>query len=405
MKILISAFACEPNKGSEPGVGWNWAVHLSKYVCVTVLTRTNNRAVIEQEIKINPHKNLSFIYYDIPLLCKLKKLIPLGVQIYYILWQLSFCLYVIKSHNDRFDIFHHITFNSFSIPSFGWLISKKFIWGPIGGGQTVPTNLLKYFGNKVIFEIVRTIYVKSARFNPVIILCSYFSSKILVANKETEEKIWYRKKIIRMLETGVNKINKKAIPFVEVGEKPLNVLWIGELEPHKAPYLLVDAAKYINTNIEISLIGDGKLKRCLIEKAKRINVISKINFIGKIDHKVIWDYYQLAEIFVFTSMRDTSGNVVLEAMSQGLPIIAFDHQGMHDILNNECAIKIPVSNYTKMVKDLASAIDELASNVELRKIKGKESLQRIKDYYLWENKAKIMVKIYEQIINENSSSS
>src|ERR1700686_5022098 len=48
LRILLSAYACEPGKGSEPGVGWHWAVEMARLGHrVTVLTRQNNRAGIE----------------------------------------------------------------------------------------------------------------------------------------------------------------------------------------------------------------------------------------------------------------------------------------------------------------------------------------------------------------------
>ena len=50
LKVLISAYACEPNKGSEPEVGWQWALQMARYHDVTVLTRSNNRAGIEKEL-------------------------------------------------------------------------------------------------------------------------------------------------------------------------------------------------------------------------------------------------------------------------------------------------------------------------------------------------------------------
>ena len=49
MKVLLSAYACEPNKGSEPAVGWNWALALTRRgYDVHVITRSNNRAPIKQ---------------------------------------------------------------------------------------------------------------------------------------------------------------------------------------------------------------------------------------------------------------------------------------------------------------------------------------------------------------------
>ena len=48
LKILLSAYACEPNKGSEPEVGWQWALNLSEEGHdVYVITRTNNRRNID----------------------------------------------------------------------------------------------------------------------------------------------------------------------------------------------------------------------------------------------------------------------------------------------------------------------------------------------------------------------
>lgn len=54
--------------------------------------------------------------------------------------------------------------------------------------------------------------------------------------------------------------------------------------------------------------------------------------------------YDNADVFVFTSLRDTSGNVVLEAMSHGLPVIAINHHGVGEIVTDETGIRIdPVS--------------------------------------------------------------
>ena len=59
--ILISAYACEPDKGSEPGAGWNCAVEIAKYHSVTVISRTNNRDSIEKELAIRPRAKKKFV--------------------------------------------------------------------------------------------------------------------------------------------------------------------------------------------------------------------------------------------------------------------------------------------------------------------------------------------------------
>ena len=45
-KVLVSAYACEPNVGSEPGVGWNWVLKMAQqYEEVHVVTRTGDRQI------------------------------------------------------------------------------------------------------------------------------------------------------------------------------------------------------------------------------------------------------------------------------------------------------------------------------------------------------------------------
>src|SRR5437762_4505260 len=91
LKVLISAYACEPGKGSEPEVGWQWALQMARFHDVTVLTRSNNREPIERALEqmrgAQPLPN--FVYHDRgPLLLKLKRRLHL-VQLYYLFWQRS----------------------------------------------------------------------------------------------------------------------------------------------------------------------------------------------------------------------------------------------------------------------------------------------------------------------------
>ena len=58
LKIFVSAYACEPDLGSEIGVGWHWVLEMSKYFDLWVLTRESNRHTIEPWIDKHPaHKS------------------------------------------------------------------------------------------------------------------------------------------------------------------------------------------------------------------------------------------------------------------------------------------------------------------------------------------------------------
>ncbi len=109
LNILISAYACEPYRGSEPGVGWNLSLELSKHCDVTVITRSNNRPIIEKYLNDNPQENIKFIYYEIPKLLSWWKKGQRGVHLYYYLWQIGIFFKIKKVGFSQFDLIHHFT--------------------------------------------------------------------------------------------------------------------------------------------------------------------------------------------------------------------------------------------------------------------------------------------------------
>ena len=117
IRVLISAYACEPNKGSEPGVGWNWALQMAKMDEVYVITRSNNRKVIETFLQKHPVEHLHFYYHDCATWKRKMKKLPNGIFVYYKMWQKEILPIARKIVEDeKIDIVHHITFNEFRTP-------------------------------------------------------------------------------------------------------------------------------------------------------------------------------------------------------------------------------------------------------------------------------------------------
>src|ERR1035441_2200611 len=141
MKLLLSAYACEPNKGSEPGVGWNWAqASLRRGYEVHVITRSNNRPGIESALRALKSP-LSVSFYDLPGWARFWKHWPGGIYLYYLLWQVGAYRMAKRLHSkEKFDLVHHVTFASYRQPSFMGGLGIPFIFGPIGGGETMPAQ-------------------------------------------------------------------------------------------------------------------------------------------------------------------------------------------------------------------------------------------------------------------------
>ena len=84
MTVFVIAYACEPGRTSEPGVGWNVVSELSARHHLIVVTRMNNRDAIKSAWR---GTNVDWLFFDLPRwFCWLKKRIPYGSQIYQEFW-------------------------------------------------------------------------------------------------------------------------------------------------------------------------------------------------------------------------------------------------------------------------------------------------------------------------------
>ena len=165
LKVLISAYACEPGKGSEPGVGWNVTVEAARRHDVWVITRANNRPMIEPELARNPMPSLHMVYYDLPRWTRWWKRGARGTRLYYYLWQLALYSVARRLHQEiRFDVTHHVTFVTYWMPSLIPFLPAPCLWGPVGGGESAPKALQVDGGWRGrLFEGLRSIAAGAVR--------------------------------------------------------------------------------------------------------------------------------------------------------------------------------------------------------------------------------------------------
>src|SRR5271165_4363850 len=119
-RILLSAYACEPGKGSEPEVGWMWATELAAAGHeVWVITREANREAIETGLGQRPISTLHFEYFDLPPWIRRWKRGAMSVYWYYALWQWgAYQLARELAKHMHFDRVQHVTFVGVRGPSF-----------------------------------------------------------------------------------------------------------------------------------------------------------------------------------------------------------------------------------------------------------------------------------------------
>ncbi|MBF0198340.1 MAG: glycosyltransferase family 4 protein [Planctomycetes bacterium] len=387
MKILLSAYACEPDRGSEPGVGWNWAMELSaKGHDVWVITRANNKPVIEEKLNklalTNPPR---FIYCDLPQKLRFWKKAPGGVNIYYTIWQYIAFFKARKTHQiENFQLVHHITFGSFRQSSLMGLLGIPFIFGPVGGGESCPAKLRESYSTRGrIIDFARDLFNLSSRINPMFWIACHKASDIVCKTKETKASIpkRFHHKTSIALEIGIPYKDSKLSPV----DSPYKLLFVGRLIFLKGGQLAIHALKMaleVNPNLELTFLGQGMEKDEWQELAKNLGISQKIHWLGHVPKVEVDRIYQDQHIFLFPSLRDSSGNVILEAASHGLPSICLDVGGPGSIVDDSFGIKASCDSKTTIEeasRKLSEAIIELSTNSELYQQKCIGALDKAKN--------------------------
>jgi glycosyltransferase involved in cell wall biosynthesis len=151
--------------------------------------------------------------------------------------------------------------------------------------------------------------------------------------------------------------------------------------------------------LRLTMVGDGPDTAKVRALATRLGVAGAVEWTGKVSLDGVKALLPKHDIFMFTSLRDTSGNVLLEGMAAGLPAVTLRHHGAAQIATDETALRIIPTDAQATVSGMSRALVQLADDDTLRARLGHAALQRIKDVYTWPNKAAEMDLIYRPVLS------
>ena len=402
--IIVSAYSCEPLKGSEPAVGWNWVLELGKRNRVHVITRANNQTVIEQHLPEEIASNVVLHYYDTPDIIKNLKHKDKGLYFYNFCWQIGIvnvAKRIIRS--EKVDYILHITFGSVWMPTFLPLLRPRFIWGPMGGGECVPFPFIGVLPFKQrIVQLFRYILNYTTVINPLILLPACKSEVILARTPNTKDimPFFTRKKTRVLLETAMeDEIFKREKK--EYGAEVIKMVISARFISIKNIPLVIKALKYIQTSKpwKLTLLGSGPDKKLIENTIKAEGVGQQVSIIPYLPREEALDMIEHSDIFIFPSLKEGGTWALMEAMAIGLPVVCLDWAGMAVETTSDTAIQIPVSNSRKMEKDFGHAISLLINSPQLRKQIGQAARKRIKEVFNWNAKGLYMEALFDEIDN------
>jgi len=389
-RILLSAYACEPGKGSEPAVGWMWATSLAALQHeVWVITRAANRSAIEQE----PHRatnRMHFVYCDLPLRARRWKRFPGAIYLYYFVWQwLAFHLARRMNRAQHFDCVHHVTFVSLRGPSFmGWL-GIPFYLGPVSGGECVPWSLRRSMTLRAqAFELARDCANMIARYDPLLRSAYRRARRIYVASNDSLVLVprRYRYKCEVRLAVGLTRqqlgLTRRCVAN---GNATLRCLYVGRLLEWKGLKIALLAMQRLQEQgmrAHLTLIGDGPARAAMQRLASQLGIADVVSWHPWLAHEEVLRQFHHHNIFLFPSLRDSGGMAVLEALAHGLPVVCTDLGGPAHIVTEHCGRVVATNGRTSqtIASDIAGHLREFAMNRGLRQSLSIQARRRAWDF-------------------------
>lgn len=403
LKVLLSAYACEPGKGSEEGVGWNVAREIARFHDIWVLTRANNRSVIEAELARNPVPNLNFVYFDLPRWARWWKRGRREVQLYYYLWQIGAYFVALRLHREvTLDLVHHVTFVKYWAPSFLGRLPIPFLWGPVGGGESAPKSFWPSFGTRgFLYEGLREIARWLAEHDPFVLQTARRGTLVLATTQETA--------------TRLNRLGVGAVKvFSQLGlcEAELRMLSavppppmttirfisVGNLLHFKGFHIgLAAFAQSRLSEAEYWIIGDGPERKRLERLAHNLGVAKQVFFLGKLPRTEVLNKLAECHVLVHPGLHDSGGWVCLEGMAAGRPVVCLDLGGPAVQVTEESGIKVTALLPEQTVRELATAMRRLAEDSDLRQRMGEAARRKVQNVFSWKGKIAAISDIYEEI--------
>ncbi len=400
MKILYIAYSCSPCNGSEDKIGWNVPFESAKENEVYVITLIEQKKYIDEYLSKNPVKNLHFAYIDIP---SFYKKIFKGS-----LFSLRFGMYNRRAFKEAkklcaendIRLIHQVTPIEFrAIGDYGKIKNVKYVVGPIGAAQVIPKPLKDYEKGHRFIEFSRSVANKWAKFNLKVTKKLSRCETVLFANNETKD---YLMPLVKnnysvITDVGVNESEIALTPQSKEEKDGVEFLYAGRLIYWKGLSFLFDALELLpeNANYQLKIVGDGRDLGTLKARCESSNKLkSHVVFFGKVPFEKMNEKYRSADAFVFPTLRDTSGMVVIEALSQGLPVITINSFGVAVIVNEKCGFTYRGKSKEEYLNNLKDVLLKCIEDKKLLNDLANSSVEEAKKY-TWQQKYASYKKFYE----------
>lgn len=415
LRVLVIAEACNPEWTSVPLVGYNVAHALASRndLEVTLATHPRNRPEIEAD---EISKLATVIYpdneYIAGLVFRLAKRIRGGTGkgwttntafkwLSYVFFERE--LYKLvgdQLKQGEFDLIHRVTPVSPTMPS---PISRKtnvpMLIGPLNGGLPWPNEFPQLRQQEKEFLVPLR---KSYKLLPFYKATYKNIRGVIAGSRHTSTEIpkYFQGRRYVMPENGVDPRRFTLADGWTPPDGRFRFITIGRLVPYKGLWLTLTAMRDSPKlrQCDLYVVGDGPERENLQKMVNDFGLAQRVRFLGWVDQVELAREMSQAQAFVFPSLREFGGGVVLEAMSSGLPSIIVDYGGPAELLDERSGILLPMTDEANLISSLRSSMERLLDDPKQCRTFGSTAVQRVRIEFTWESKAAQLKRIYNDIL-------
>ena len=411
--VLMTAYAVNPYKGSEDGMGWNFILQAARFQRVVAVTRRNNGPHIVRYLAENPAAaaraaNVEFLYFDLPAWTRWWKKGPLLSLIYFYLWQLGLALWL-RARRPQVDLVHNLNFHNDWTPSFLWLLGRPLVWGPIGHHPPIPASHLAQYGRAAFVKdrLIGSLKHLFWALDPFLWVTRRAAGRVLCMNSAVAPRL------------GLAAARFEIVPSVAVDLPETALVRTPETAP-KADFTVMIAARMVplkgfdmvirafaefyhalpvaaRAEARLLLIGSGPEESRLKALVAASGLAGCTVHRSWLDRAELLQLYRQASVFFFPS-HEGAGMVVAEAMSYGVPVLCYQNEGPGELTPAESALKVPYRAFKENIGDFARCLALLHGSPGLQAAEAALCRRHVAQHHTWSQRGHQLHRVYQRLL-------
>jgi glycosyltransferase involved in cell wall biosynthesis len=273
-----------------------------------------------------------------------------------------------------------------------------FVLGPLNGGVPWPQGFSQIQRQRAAAGNWAARFRNLYRFLPFARSTFAKATAIICGSSHTcRELSRYRGKLFYVPgENGLESSTIRERPVSRSGNpKRLELVFAGRLVPYKACDIALRGAASLlrDGRAHLRILGEGQERQRLENLVDELGVRGAVTFCGMLGHSETLSQLGKSDVLVFPSLREFGGGVVFEALAMGAVPVVADHGGPGDIVTDEVGCRIPLTDETRMVTEIDSVLQHLASDSDYLERLRTGGLAYARKQLTWEAKASMVTKI------------